>query len=111
MSVNFPFNKVGDRTGQITAEMNISDLKALVGGENDPRELWVLCKFSFNSSLLFFVLLLFCLVFWVFCQVVVSNGFFDDSSGLITLSNLDTGLERTEFQDALLLRFLPNPAP
>ena len=39
MSVNFPFNKVGDRTGQITAEMNISDLKALVGGENDSREL------------------------------------------------------------------------
>ena len=39
VSVNFPFNKVGDRTGQITAEMNISDLKALVGGENDSREL------------------------------------------------------------------------
>ena len=30
--------KVGDRTGQITAQMNITDLRALLGIEDDSRE-------------------------------------------------------------------------
>ena len=30
--------QVGDRTGQITAQMNISDLRALLGIEDESRE-------------------------------------------------------------------------